>query len=59
VIIATVHTNADPASVRMPALLLFAAAYGLALAIAGTRIAAAAAEGRLPELCQVAIRSKL
>ena len=59
VIIATVLTSADPASVRMPALLLFATAYGLALAIAGPRIAAAAAEGRLPELCQVAIRSKL
>ena len=43
----------------MPALLLFAAAYGFALAIAGVRIAAAAAEGRLPELCQVAMRSKL
>jgi ABC-2 type transport system permease protein len=59
VIIATVLTSTDPASVRMPALLLFAAAYGLALAVAGTRIAAAAAGGRLPELCQVAIRSKL
>jgi ABC-2 type transport system permease protein len=59
VIIATVLTSADPASVRMPALLILAAAYGLALAIAGPRIAAAAAEGRLPELCQVAIRSKL
>lgn len=59
VIIATVLTSADPASVRMPALLLFATAYGLALAMAGPRIAATAAEGRLPELCQVAIRSKL
>jgi ABC-2 type transport system permease protein len=59
VIIASVLTSTDPASVRMPALLLFAAAYGLALAIAGTRIAALAAEDRLPELCQVAIRSKL
>jgi len=59
VIIATVLTSADPASVRMPALLLFATAYGLALAMAGPRIAAVAAEGRLPELCQVAIRSKL
>ena len=59
VIIATVLTSADPASVRMPALLLFATAYGLALTIAGPRIAAAAAKRRLPELCQVAIRSKL
>jgi hypothetical protein len=59
VIIATVLTSADPASVRMPALLLFATAYGLALAMASPRIAAGAAGGRLPELCQVAIRSKL
>ena len=59
VIIATVLTSADPAGVRMPVLLLCAAAYGVALAMAGTRIAAYAAEGRLPELSQVAIRSKL
>jgi hypothetical protein len=38
---------------------LGAAAYGLALAWAGVRIGARAAEGRLPELCQVAIRSQL
>ena len=59
VIIATELTNADPATVRMPVLLLCAAAYGLALAWAGVRIAASAAEDRLPELCQVAMRSKL
>ena len=35
------------------------AAYGLALAWAGVRIAARAAEGRLPELCQIAVRTKL
>jgi ABC-2 type transport system permease protein len=59
VIIATVLTNADPAAVRMPALVLSATAYGLALAWAGVRVAARAAEQRLPELCQIANRSKL
>jgi hypothetical protein len=39
-------------------LLACAAAYGLALAWAGVQIAARIAEGKLPELCQVAIRSR-
>ena len=47
------------AAVRVPALLVSAAGYGIALAWAGVRIAARAAEQRLPELCQVAIRSTL
>jgi ABC-2 type transport system permease protein len=59
VIIATAFTSADPAAVRIPALLLCAAAYGLALAWTGVRIAALAGEKKLPELCQIAIRSKL
>ena len=59
VIVVAVLTSADPAVVRVPLLVLGAAAYGLALAWAGVRIAARAAEGRLPELCQVAIRSQL
>jgi hypothetical protein len=59
VIVAVVLTNGDRAAVRMPVLLVCAAAYGFALAWAGVRIAARAAEDRLPELCQVAIRSKL
>ncbi len=58
-IIATVLTSADPASVRMPLLLFCASAYGVVLAMLGTRIAAHAAEDRLPELSQVALRSKL
>jgi ABC-2 type transport system permease protein len=58
VVIAALLTNADPAAVRMPVLVACAAAYGLALAWAGVRIAASAAVDRLPELCQVAIRSK-
>jgi hypothetical protein len=40
-------------------LLLCAAAYGLALAWIGVRLAARAAEYRLPELCQIAFQSSL
>ena len=59
VIVADALTSSDRAVVRMPLLVLLAAAYGFALAWAGVRIAARAAERKLPELCQVAIRSKL
>jgi hypothetical protein len=59
VIVAANLTGADPAEVRVPVLLVGAAAYGLALAWTGLHIAARAAEGRLPELCQVAIRTRL
>jgi ABC-2 type transport system permease protein len=59
VIVAAALTSAVPAVIRMPALLACAAAYGLALAWAGVRIAAAAAMSRLPELCQIAVRSQL
>jgi ABC-2 type transport system permease protein len=59
VIIAVVSTNSAPALVRMPVLLAGAAGYGFALAVAGVRLAARAAEGKMPELCQVAVRSKL
>ncbi|MGP7997838.1 MAG: hypothetical protein ACLPKI_11010 [Streptosporangiaceae bacterium] len=51
------HSVADP--VRVPLLLVAGAGYGLALAWAGVRLAAIAAAGQLPELCQLAIRSKL
>jgi ABC-2 type transport system permease protein len=57
VIVAGVLTSADQAAVRIPVLLLCAAAYGLALAWAGVHIAARAAEDRLPELCQIAVQS--
>jgi len=59
VIVAAAVTGSAPAVVRMPLLVLLAAAYGLALAWAGMRIAASAAERKLPELCQIAISSKL
>jgi ABC-2 type transport system permease protein len=59
VIVISVVTRSDPAAIRMPLLVAGAAAYGLALAWAGVRIAAATAAQKLPELCQVALRSKL
>ena len=59
VIVAAVLTQADPAAIRLPLLLVCSAGYGLALAWAGVRVAAGAAEGRLPELCQVALQSTL
>ncbi len=59
VVLGVAFTRSDPAAVRMPVLLLCAAGYGLAVAWIGVRIAAAAAEHRLPELYQVAVRSKL
>jgi ABC-2 type transport system permease protein len=58
-IFAIVLTNADPAAIRMPVLLLCGAGYGFVLALAGVRVAAVAAERRLPELAQTAIRSTL
>jgi len=58
-VLAAVFTRSDPASVRMPALVLGAAVYGLALTWIGVRIAARAAEQKLPELYQVAVRSQL
>jgi ABC-2 type transport system permease protein len=59
VVLAAVFTRSDPAVVRMPVLVLCAAGYGLALAWIGVRIAARTADKRLPELCQIAVRSKL
>jgi ABC-2 type transport system permease protein len=57
VIIIGVDTMHAAGPVRAPALLLGSAAYGLALAWAGVRVAAGEAEAKLPELCQIAIRS--
>ncbi len=59
VIIAAAVTSTDPAAVRTPALLVCSSAYGLALAWAGVQIAAREAEGRLPELCQIAVGSTI
>ena len=59
VILAAVFTQSVPAAIRMPVLVLGAAAYGLALAWGGVRGAASLAEAKLPELAQVAIQSNL
>ncbi len=57
VIVVAAYTSTAPAAVRTPALIICSAAYGLALAWAGVQIAAREAEARLPELCQIAVRS--
>jgi ABC-2 type transport system permease protein len=57
VILAAVFTQSAPAALRLPVLVPGAAAYGLALAWAGVRGAANAAEQKLPELSQIAIQS--
>jgi ABC-2 type transport system permease protein len=58
-IVAVLLTQHDPAAVRMPVLVLCGAGYGFALTWAGVRIAARLGESRLPELSQVAFRSRL
>jgi ABC-2 type transport system permease protein len=57
VIIAGVLTTADPAAIRIPVLMVCAAAYGYMLAWAGVQFAAREAADKLPELCQIAVRS--
>jgi ABC-2 type transport system permease protein len=57
VLIAGALTTTATAAVRAPVLIVCSAAYGLALVWAGVQIAARQAETRLPELCQIAVRS--
>ena len=52
-------TSGVSAAIRLPVLFVCAAAYGFGLAWLGVRAAATAAEGKLPELCQVAMRTSL
>ena len=59
VIVAAALTAGAPLALRAPVLTVGAAAYGFGLAWAGVRIAASTAEGKLPELCQVALASQL
>jgi hypothetical protein len=59
VLLGAALTGSDPATVRMPVLVACAAVYGLGLAWIGVLIAARAAEQKLPELYQIAVRSKL
>jgi hypothetical protein len=58
-IVAAVLTSTAPEAIRAPLLLVGSAAYGVALIWAGVRIAAMAAEHKLPELCQVALASQM
>jgi ABC-2 type transport system permease protein len=59
VLVAIAFTGSAAAAVRMPLLVVCAAGWGLALAWAGVRLAAQIAEGKLPELVQIAMHSKL
>jgi ABC-2 type transport system permease protein len=57
--VAGAFTTARPELIPMLGLIVGAAAYGFALAWGGIWLAAREAEGKLPELCQVAIASTL
>jgi len=59
VVVAVGLTSSAPEALRIPVLFAAAAAYGIVLAWAGQGIAGSAAETRMPELYQVAIRSTL
>jgi hypothetical protein len=59
VILALIFTHGLADAVRIPLLLVCAAAYGAGLAWAGSYLAAIASARRIPELFQAAIRSKL
>jgi ABC-2 type transport system permease protein len=59
VILAVTQTYSVSTAVRLPVLALCAAGYGLVAAWGAGRWAAALASARMPELCQVALRSKL
>jgi ABC-2 type transport system permease protein len=58
-IVGAVQTATDPLAIRIGVLWPCAAVYGFALALAGVRLAAAVATGKLPELTQVALRSAM
>jgi ABC-2 type transport system permease protein len=59
VIILANLTSGVSGPVRLPVLFGGAAAYGLGLAWLGVRAAATAAAGKLPDLCQIAMRTSL
>jgi len=58
-IVAVALTGHVAAAVRMPALLGAGAVYGLLLATIGVRVAAWIAKDRIPELAEIALRSRL
>jgi ABC-2 type transport system permease protein len=57
VIIGAVLAGSDSLVIRLGVLLPCAAIYGFLLAFAGVRLASRLGVGKLPELCQVALRS--
>jgi ABC-2 type transport system permease protein len=59
VVVAVVLTATDSYVLRIGVLIPCAAIYGYLLALAGVRLAASAAAGKIPELTQVAIRSEM
>ena len=59
VILALIFTHGLADAVRIPLLVVCAAAYGAGAAWAGSYLAAVASVRRIPELCQDALRSKL
>jgi ABC-2 type transport system permease protein len=59
VIVAIADTGSVADAVRIPALIAGGAVYGALLAWAGIALGAAVADGKLPELFQLAARSKL
>ena len=59
VIIGVLQTATDSDAIRIGVLWPCAAVYGFALALAGVRLAAVTAADKMPELCQVAVRSEM
>ena len=59
VVVGIVLSDHVAALIRMPVLVVAGAAYGLVLATLGVRMAARIAEDRIPELTEIALRSKL
>jgi hypothetical protein len=59
VIVAIASTGSVADAVRIPALIAVGAVYGALLAWAGIALGAGVADGKLPELFQLAARSKL
>jgi ABC-2 type transport system permease protein len=57
VIIGAVLAANGPNAIRIGVVLPGAAVYGFALAVAGVRLAAKVAESKMPEICQVALRT--
>jgi hypothetical protein len=57
VIIGVVLAAKRPEAILIAVMLPVAVVYGFALAVAGVRLAANLAEGKMPELCQAALHS--